>query len=286
MLKKFIFLSIICLITAPQYAKAADWIPVAIEKIPVAGYLKTEVQTDHQGNHTIYECRALLDDTGLYIFFPMNPAYHLEIDITVQNEKYKTDLSWSPITNTKVKNEITAQKLSLEKAHYQTGELLNGYLDLAFSSTELETGIKNKFYVKGPFSAIVRPAGFDPYADENIKTYDLNIAFQELHMLNIAKSVSFGPNNSYTAKRLEEDGYEELGYFDSEDPLDDVRSSYFAAHPQPQGTVLRELTWDINPHAPFSDGPERLTIWFELKNKQWQQAGFAKWLKKGPWDEE
>ncbi|WAW10037.1 hypothetical protein NB640_12605 [Oxalobacter vibrioformis] len=148
-----------------------------VENIPSAQHLKTACQTDHQGEHLITEARAVVKDGTLYIHFPMNPAYHLVTDIMVRNGRFFTSLAWVPIyPSGPLTLPLTHEHLILDKAHYVPGDIINGYLDLAFTITGDKRVIddgKQAFYVRGTFSAIVRPEGFDSRADDNISAYDL-----------------------------------------------------------------------------------------------------------------
>lgn len=253
---------------------------VHVESIPSAQHLKTACKTNHQGEHLITEARAIVKDGTLAIYFPMNPAYHLVTDITVKNGRFSTALAWEPIYSTgPVTLTLTDEHLILDKAHYAPGDIINGYLDLAFTITGDKRVIqdgKQAYYVRGTFSVIARPQEFDPHADANISAYDLDTALYELGLPHHAFELSFLKNGGYIRKKLESPPFEYTG--DMRPPgQSGITDDFIKAKPQPQDRVIREITWDINPHAPFSDGPERLTIWFSRSGGNRTQLGDRKW---------
>lgn len=271
----FLFLFAVPLSVA-QTAKA-----VSVGNIPSVVPLKTACQTDHQGEHLITEARGMVKDGTLHLHFPMNPAYHLVTDITVRNGTFFTALAWQPIyASGPVTLTLTHERLMLEKARYAPGDIVNGYLDLAFTVTG-DKGViphgEQAYYVRGPFSVIARPEGFDPLAEDNISAYDLDTALYELGLPHHAFEWSFLKNNLAIAKRLDAPPFDYTG--EMRPPgLHGITDGFFNAHPQPPGKVVREITWDINPHAPFSDGPERLTIWFAQSGNAWKPLGYRKWV--------
>ena len=281
-----IFAGILLLLLAPRFSEAAEpGLPLHVGKVSSAGYLQTALRSDHQGDHEITTCRATLDTDGLHIHFPMSPAYHLEIDMTVKDGRYATDLRWVPLQLAKVENRITSQRLTLEKESYALGATVNGFLELTFTTTWLDDGTTYSFYVKGPFSALVRPAGFDPYADENITTYhDPRVAIYELgtdDMSHFGKlegdqPLHFSGPRTYTfpaAPTPEEDPVDE--YCAAYDALRErARRNFFEKTPQATDAKLREMTW--NP-TPLSEGNERVTIWFTRAKNGWRQVGFTRW---------
>lgn len=295
MLKRaWIFAGILLLLLAPRISAAGNAIPppLRVGKVPSAGYLQTALLTDHQGKHEITKCRATLDADGLHLFFPMNPAYHLEIDITVKDGRYATHLRWVPLRRERVENRVASQRLTLEKKAYALGEMVNGFLDLTFTITWPGDGTSHSFYVKGPFSALVRPPGFNPYADENIRTYyDPRDARHELGDDELSLSgtlegdrlLVFSGPSAYAcepAASCGDDGsHAEAGSADEahaayQTLLQQARREFFERKPQIAGAVVQELTWDP---TPLTEGNERLTIWFSRAEGGWQQLGFAWW---------
>ena len=187
--------------------------PILVMPVPIAGYLKTQVATNHQGEHEITACDAWMDESGkLHIFFPMNPAYHLELHFTVEKGRFNTVLSWVPLQRARVENRIEHQNLSLEKPGYQAGDIIYGYIDLDFSTTWLDDKTTHNFSVKGPFSAVVRPPGFNPLADASIRSYNPVEAVHELGdsdggmalsgILEQDEVLYFYSDSSYTSKTL------------------------------------------------------------------------------------
>jgi len=281
-----IIILVLFFITAffPHAALAAEAEQTVIFTPTVNGFSRsTEILTNHQGDHLIDRCSVVLDGEDLIIYFPMNPAYHLQLEFLVKGKEVKSWLDWQPVSPERVENRILAQKLYLGSEEYGLGDELHGYLELEFSSRTVDPvgGETAYYYLKGPFWGIVRPAGFDPLLDSNIATYTQTVAETELLMLNDAYTLQrVEKGDSWLAEHL--DGYD-LGWPAEcyNNQLKTVRDDFLksdALKKEPDKRMLHELTWDINPSAPFGDGPERLTIWFFERNGEWVQIGFEKWL--------
>lgn len=288
--------------------------PILVMPVPIAGYLQTQIATNHQGEHEITACNARMDESGkLHIFFPMNPAYHLELHFTVDKGRFNTVLGWVPLQRDRVENRIDHQNLSLEKPGYAIGDIIYGYIDLGFSATWLDDRTARSFYVKGLFSAIVRPHNFNPLADASIRSYNPVEAVHELggadggialsSILEQDEVLYFYTESSYTSKTLlhppvsatengESKGVPEPVFMEGdlyippainafEDPVSTlsdqlfpIRLDFFRQVPPEAGTVFREISWGLNPSAPDR---EQLTIWFKQSGEEWVHVGYRKW---------
>jgi hypothetical protein len=324
-MKKYIpALATVMLLLAPFSAQAletgsvpvlqADQ-PILVMPAPIAGYLKTQMSTNHQGDHEITACDAWMDESGkLHIFFPMNPAYHLELHFTVDNGRFNTVLKWVPLQRARVENRIDRQNLILEKPRYFIGDVVYGYIDLDFSTTWPDDKITRNFYVKGPFSTIVRPHDFNPLADANIRSYNPVEAIHELGDSDGGMALSgvsgvleqddvlyFYSESSYTRKTLlhqpgakneDSQGVPEPVFTEGslhvppvagapEEPAPElarqlfpVRLDFFRQVPPEAGTVFREMSWGLNTLSPDR---EQLTIWFRQSGEEWAHVGYRKW---------
>lgn len=256
-----------------RFEDTSDWLPLTIKKIPQARHLKTALESNHQGPHTKSVCTATLDREGaLHIGFPIDAAYHLETRVTIKNGKYQAFIRWVPINSgEKVKNDLVSVNLALDKNEFKTDEVINGYIDLVFSTTWLNDGTQRTYFVRGPFSAMARNEYFNPYDSEYMKDYDPDLALHHLENF-------MGENILYPDffEQIDEDGKKERHEYAPASAWDFTRKSLFKEYfsPEDKDKRIREMSW--YPGMAMG-GPEQITIWFRPTQKgQWEQIGCVK----------
>lgn len=168
-------------------------LPVRYGSVPSAQYLRTACRSNNQSTYVRNVIETTLDNGTLSILFPMNPAFHLTVAIEVKDGRYTLMLRRVPLqSGYRIEHTVKNVSLVLDKQRYTVGDVLYGHLELAFSESTFRQRGPNAgsgetdatldtspHYFTGPFSAIVRPAGFDPQADESIAAYtDLAMAMQ------------------------------------------------------------------------------------------------------------
>ena len=299
-------------------------LPVRYGSVPSARYLRTACRSNNQSTYVRNVVEVTQDNNALSIFFPMNPAFHLTVEIQVKDGHYTLGLRRVPLQGGyRIEHAVEKVSLILDKRHYAVGDVLYGYLDLNFSESIFEERSPNagsganlgaepcadpgaghgevatkpdtsSYYFTGPFSAIVRPAGFDPQADENIAAYtDLAMAMQAMPDAAGASELRFSPNGAYTEKPLREVEYWQE-HLDISGPLfvEDDQSVSEASQPGPEldakrkqlfaqqnnpNLVVWEVGWSIGPESFYgTNGSEFLTMWFARSGDRWQRIGYAK----------
>lgn len=281
------FLPLLILAGVPQPANAADtgarWRPLAVFGVAWNQDLSTRIFTDHQGDHYITECRAMLSGDTLSIAFPMNEAYHLAMEFSVRNESYQPHIWWQPVSSEVVENTIKSSELVLEKKSYALGERLKGHVSLSFVSRTVgvrapglhektRSGQERVYVVHGPFTAIVRPPDFNPYADENLAAYSQEVALYEFGEADAESELSFTAEGVFEQSIIcALPGSGQIADPRLEARLAEVRTAFLQEAQSPAGTVLRELTW----HREYAG--DYLTIWFGKKNKNWTSRGHRLW---------
>ena len=283
-------------------------LPVRYGSVPTARYLRTACRSNNQSTYIRHVVETTVDNNALSILFPMNPAFHLVVAIEVKDGHYSLSLRRVPLRGGyRIEHEVERVSLILDKQHYAAGDVLHGHLELHFSESVFRQGSPkaspdkadtkldtSAYYFTGPFSAIVRPAGFDPQADESIATYtDLAMAMQALPHGAYASELRFSPGGRYTETPLQEVEYwqehldisgplfvkSELSLPDNYSPdpaLDAKRKQLFAEQNTPK-PVVWEVSWSIGPESFYgTNGTERLTMWFVRSGDRWQRIGYAK----------
>ena len=290
-------------------------LPVKYGKIPSAQYLRTACRTNNQSIYVRNVVEVTLEKGELAIFFPMNPAMHLTVDVRVKDGAYTVALRRPPLQST-LRTEHTNAKaaLNLDKQNYAVGDVVYGYLDLSFTETMFRgsRGASNntadaslgteRYYFTGPFSAIVRPTGFDPEAADSIAGYtDLAMAMQALPYGGGASELRFSPDGSYTEKSLQEVEYWQDSidisapqFMESEQAIDtdprpipalaDARKNLFTLRNDPN-LVVWEVCWSIGPESFYgTNGDETLVMWFVRSGDLWKRIGYTK-IPKAQWNQ-
>lgn len=233
-----------------------DWQKVEVLDDASCADRKTECTTNHQGVHVLSYCLTYFYQDTLHIYFPPEyPAYTLDAEIRVAGGMYKAFISSIPFTSDETPfYEITGQKLLLNKAEFNVGDTLQGYVELEFKDISINNSQDEKLFFKGYIYKIVRPEVYFKFEDEEaIMSYDLDFAVNEL-------GEPLG-EELFTTCCLPEFRVELLNVFPSSDSI-----------------FIRELTWNTSNDAQISDaGIHRLTIWYAQQDGIWQPVQFLKW---------
>lgn len=283
-------------------------LPVRYGSVPSSRYLRTACRSNNQSTYVRHVVETTLDSNALSIFFPMNPAFHLTVAIQVKDGRYTLWLRRAPLqSGYGIEHTVENVSLVLDKQHYAVGDVLYGYLELNFSESTFRQRGPNAgpgkadvkpdtgaYHFTGPFSAIVRPAGFDPQTDESIAAYtDLSRAMQALPDAAEARELRFSPGGAYTETPLREVDYRQE-HLDISGPLfveddrslpedsppgpelDAKRKQLFAKQNSPD-LVVWEVGWSVGPESFYgTNGTELLTMWFVRSGDNWQRIGYAK----------
>jgi hypothetical protein len=116
--------------------------------------------SNHQGEHQITYCDALLNHDTINLNFQMEPpAYASRLNVSIKNNLFWSDF-WATYPNQigALSWVITKQKLTLDKPNYETGDMVKGYIEVEFTEitnlSDIET-YSQKFYYKGYFKTIL-----------------------------------------------------------------------------------------------------------------------------------
>jgi hypothetical protein len=119
--------------------------------------------TNHQGEHQIRYCVAsMLHDTLRLVFMPELPAYASSMTIWINKNVFWSNFQAvypMKIIGEKLSWNIVKQKLIINDSNYENGDLVKGYVEIAFTETNIslnEKPISQDFYFKGYFKTQLR----------------------------------------------------------------------------------------------------------------------------------
>lgn len=254
-----LFFSILCLYgcaNGPALLPPAKFLHSEKQLAP---RLSTQIESSHQGEHSLTRAAAYLDDKNnlAVIFEPELPAYWLGMHIDIKGRDFQARPYGVPFAPGKVHFEVMRQELALFESDAEPQKFISGRVLVEFIQHE-EDGSSEKHYFKGYFSApLKKPGDPAPTSPEGLAA----IAAQDLDMV----IYEFGEPRH-------------LAHFLAKD-ADSFRRSAIGANISPRTEVL-EATWDVSCEAPLSDGGrERLSVWYTRQGDQWFPVAHRIWTK-------
>jgi hypothetical protein len=236
--------------------KINDWQKVETIDDNLCIACKTEYATNHQGEHTLTDCFAFVDDDTLHIRFPAGlPAYWLGVELKVTDGMFTAEVSGILfIPNVELTHQIKQQQLYVNEQHYTIGDTLRGYVELVFEERDKTHNQANEFYFKGCINKIVRDKHYHAFEDDiAIMSHHLDYAINE-----------FG-------EPLDEDLFTTCC-------LPEFRIELLNIFPASDSIYIRELTWNTSDDAQISDGGiYRLTVWYAQQDSLWMPVHFLRW---------
>lgn len=276
-------LAVFIFFTPVAFAQSDQNGQVEYGQVDTAGPLQTKCFTDHQGEHAVTECRALLRDGTLFILFPAQlPAYWGSMEIRVRDGMFQAVPGGIPFSPQDLTRKVIAGRLILSRMHYGLGDRISGFCDISYSEQGQGTEHSGVFSFTGTFSAVVHDENFKPLDDDTIAAYDQDTAIYELGAPVMSGDLICDPGVPAAGTPPELFSSEELKLdrFLQSPELESFRREVTACGNGREDRV-RELTWDVSPEAKLSDcGNSFITIWFRQNTEGlWVQAAFRRWNK-------